>query len=276
VSSPDAISPTAHYTGHVWFRNGLSHPRLATLEGRLLFESLQPAMRISAALGGPSLEPYLLARHRAIDSLLEQAIEHHGVTQVIEVAAGLSPRGWRFHTRFGDGLTYIEADLPAMAARKRRALETIGSLGDRHRVRDLDALRDDGPVSLASLSDELDRGQGLAIITEGLLGYLPPDAVTGLWRRFAQTLDEFPAGRYISDLHLGSAQTAAIRGFRLALSAFVRGRVYLHFDSAGQAEGQLRAAGFATASVRPAQKIVAAAPENGRTVAAHILEASTE
>jgi hypothetical protein len=30
---PDAVSPTAHYTGHVWVRNGLSHPELATWEG---------------------------------------------------------------------------------------------------------------------------------------------------------------------------------------------------------------------------------------------------
>jgi len=51
---------------------------------------------------------------------------------VIEVAAGLSPRGWRFRRRYGDRLTYVEADLPAMAARKRGALERMGSLGDRH------------------------------------------------------------------------------------------------------------------------------------------------
>jgi O-methyltransferase involved in polyketide biosynthesis len=276
MSASDTISPTAHYTGQVWVRNGLSHPRLATLQGRVLFESLQPVMRVSAALGGPSLEAYLLARHRAIDSLLEQAIEHHGVTQVLEIAAGLSPRGWRFQTRYGDRLTYVEADLPAMAARKRRALEAIGSLGDHHRVRDLDALRDGGPASLASLAAELDHGQGLAIVTEGLLNYLSPDAVMGLWRRFAQTLAEFPTGRYISDLHLGSAQNAAVSGFRLALSAFVRGRVYLHFDGAEQAEAQLRAAGFRIASVRPAWKIVDSSPEDRGTLTAHILEASTE
>jgi O-methyltransferase involved in polyketide biosynthesis len=276
MSSPDTISPTAHYTGYVWFRNGLSHPRLATREGRVLFEALQPAMRVSAAVGGPSLEAYLLARHRAIDSLLEQAIERDGVTQVIEVAAGLSPRGWRLHTRYGDRLTYIEADLPAMAARKRSALEAIGSLGDRHRVQDLDALLDDGPASLAELAAGLDRGQGLAIITEGLLGYLAPDAMQGLWRRLARTLAEFPTGRYVSDLHLGSSQTAAVRGFRLALSAFVRGRVYLHFDDAEQAEAQLRAAGFASAAVRPAWKIAGWSPNDRGTVMAHILEASTE
>jgi O-methyltransferase involved in polyketide biosynthesis len=274
-SSSDAISPTAHYTGQVWLRNGLSHPELGTVEGRVLFEALHPVMLASGVVGGPSLETYLLARHRAIDSLLERAIEDHGVSQVVEVAAGLSPRGWRFVRRYGDRLTYVEADLPAMAARKRRALERIGSLGERHRVQDLDALRDDGPDSLGALAAELDRSGGLAIITEGLLGYLDPDAVDGLWRRFARTLQQFAAGRYISDLHLGSAQNAAVRGFRLVLSAFVRGRVYLHFDDAEQAEAQLCAVGFAEARVRPASQLVDVTAGRGGQLA-HILEASTE
>jgi hypothetical protein len=34
---PDAISPKAHYTGHVWVRSGLSHPELGTWQGRVLF-----------------------------------------------------------------------------------------------------------------------------------------------------------------------------------------------------------------------------------------------
>jgi O-methyltransferase involved in polyketide biosynthesis len=275
MSSSDAISPTAHYTGQVWLRNGLSHPELGTLEGRLLFESLHPANLVSGAIGGPSLESYLLARHRALDFLLAQAIEEHGVTQVIEVAAGLSPRGWRFAERFGDRLTYIEADLPAMAARKRRALEEIGSLGERHRVEDLDALRDDGPESLAELATGLDRSEGLAIITEGLLGYLDPDSMEGAWRRFARTLSEFPSGHYFSDLHLGDVQNALICGFRVVLSAFVRGRVYLHFDDAAQAEAALLDAGFTTASVLPAGDLVDVAGDRGMQLA-HILEASTE
>jgi len=69
----DRIGPTAHYTGYVWARSGLSHPDLATTEGRILFDSLQPAMLISRAMGGPTLEAYLLARHRAIDALLDRA-----------------------------------------------------------------------------------------------------------------------------------------------------------------------------------------------------------
>ena len=138
----------------------------------MLFDSLQPGMLVSRAAGGATLEAYLLARHRAIDALLERAIERGEVSQVIEVACGLSPRGWRFATRHGDRLLYVEADLPDMAARKRAALERMGSLGDRHRVVEIDALRDDGPASLAAVAAELDPGEGLAIITEGLLGYL--------------------------------------------------------------------------------------------------------
>src|SRR4051794_2883428 len=115
---PDAISPTAHYTGHVWVRNGLSHPELATLEGRVMFDAIEPAMIASRVVGGPTLERMLLARHRLIDDLLTRSIDDGRIGQVIEIACGMSPRGWRFAERYGDEISYIEADLPDMAARK--------------------------------------------------------------------------------------------------------------------------------------------------------------
>ena len=272
----DRIGPTAHYTGYVWARNGLSHPELETLEGRILFDSLQPGMIASRLAGGPTLEAYLLARHRAIDALLDSALERGEVSQVIEVACGLSPRGWRFTRRYGERIVYIEADLPEMAASKRLALERMGSLGDHHRVREVDALRDDdGPGSLIAIAGELDPERGVAIITEGLLGYLPTDAVHGIWRRCARTLSRFPDGRYISDLHLGGAVTPQVRVFRLLLSAFVRGRVHLHFSDTREAEAALAAAGFGSADVRPALEAIGAA-ENGERGGrlANILEAS--
>lgn len=276
TASSDRISPTAHYTGYVWARNGLSHPELATLEGRLLFEALQPAMLASRVTGGPTLEAYLLARHRAIDAVLEHAIDAGEVSQVIEVAAGLSPRGWRFVRRYGDRLAvYVEADLPGMAARKRAALARMGSISERHRVRELDALRDDdGPGSLAAVAGELDEREGLAIITEGLLGYLPGESVDEIWRRFAQTLAGFRHGRYISDIHLGSLATPQVRAFRLLLGAFVRGGVYLHFSDAREAESTLVEHGFAAAQVRRAVDVVGRREGSGSRLA-NILEAST-
>jgi O-methyltransferase involved in polyketide biosynthesis len=275
MSSSGRISPTANYTGYVWARNGLSHPELATLEGRVLFESLRPWMIVSRALGGGSLESYLLARHRGIDALLQRAIEERGVTQVVEVACGLSPRGWRFSQRHGDRVTYVEADLPEMAARKRRALERMGSLSEHHRVEDVDALLDAGPGSLASLAEGLNRGEGLAVITEGLLGYLPLETVDDIWRRFAGVLGGFAHGRYISDLHIGGMQSAQVRAFRVLLSAFVRGRVYLHFEDAGEAKAALMAAGFRSAEVHRAASLAPEARGPGAGLA-HILEASIE
>jgi O-methyltransferase involved in polyketide biosynthesis len=260
--SSDRISPTAHYTAYVWARNGLSHPRLETREGRLLYESLRGVMAASAALGGNSLERYLLARHRSIDLLLERAIESGSVAQVIEVACGLSARGWRFSSRYGERIQYVEADLPEMAERKRRALADMGSLSEHHRVVVLDALASAGPESLAGVAAGLDRGRGTAVITEGLLGYLDGGDVLGLWRRVASALTVFPSGLYLSDLHLGAVQDLPIRAFRLLLSAFVRGSVHLHFQTAEEAVAQLRAAGFDPAAVRRAADVLGA-PEGG-------------
>src|SRR5437764_1293565 len=202
-----------------------------------------------------ALERDLLARHRAIDMLLEHAIEHDGVTQVIEAAAGLSPRGWRFTERHPE-LVYIEGDLPGMVERKRDALERMGSLSDRHRVVELDVLRPRGKASLSVVARGLDKRAGLAIITEGLLSYLPRDAVDGAWRRFAGTLGRFAAGRYFSELQLSEGVTPEARAFRVLLAAFVRGDVHLHFERAADAEAALLKAGFRAATVRPATDVL--------------------
>src|SRR4051794_24779089 len=80
---PEAISPTAHYTGAVWERHGLSDPAFATLEGRVLHDGLWPLLTTVRLAGGPSLEAFLLARHRIIDLLLETAIGDGRVGQVV-------------------------------------------------------------------------------------------------------------------------------------------------------------------------------------------------
>lgn len=254
-----AISPTAHYTGETWVRNGLSHPQLATWQGRVFHGTLALPNAASKFLGGPSLEGLLLARHRIIDALLEDLISG-GVSQVIEVACGMSPRGWRFSERYGDKLTYIEADLPAMAQRKREALAQMGSLGDHHRVADLDALREGGPGSLESLVETMDPDGGLAIITEGLLVYLDDEVVERLWARLAKTLRPFSRGVYLSDLRLASPDPGiAERTFETLLRAFVRGKVNAYRGDKASAEADLLSAGFAQAQLHRADEHPAAA-----------------
>ena len=246
----DRISPTAHYTGYTWVHNGLSHPALATRQGRAMHAALRPLNAVSHTLGVPTLEGLLLARHRYIDEQLHQAIARGQITQIVEIAAGLSPRGWDFASRYGERITYVEADLAPMAQRKRRLLERAGLTSPQHRVVSLDALADSGPLSLRDLAASLDSSQGLAIVTEGLLNYFPTPAVEGMWQRFAHTLSGFKHGLYLSDLHLsGDNRGLGVAMFTRLLSSFVRGRVFLHYGDAQQGINALHAAGFAKAQL---------------------------
>lgn len=245
------VSPTAHYTGYVWARHGLGPAAFATRQGRLLFTVAQPALVFSRLLGGPTLEGLLLARHRIIDQQLQAAIKAGTVSQIIEIAAGLSPRGWRYAQQYGSRIRYIEADLPGMAARKRVLLASIGSPGsEHHRVADIDAFAVDGPASLSGIAAMLEPARGTAVITEGLINYFPVTAVTALWGQIAKTLKHFEHGLYLSDLHLAVENRSALVqvGVRL-LSAFVRGRVDLHFSCPEDALRALIDAGFDTAEL---------------------------
>lgn len=243
--NPASISPTAHYTGYTWFAHGLSHPALVTPQGRLMHSALRPLHGLATVTGAPTLQAFLLARHRLIDHLLNQAIAQGRVSQVIEVAAGLSPRGWRFKQQHGDKLRYVEADLPDMAARKRALLQNAGLLTAGHEVQALNALADTGQQSLSALADNLDPTKGTAIITEGLINYFDTPTVAAMWARFGRVLGRFPEGLYLSDIHLHNANKGAgVQAFKALLSTFVKGRVFLHFDNEAQAETQLREAGF--------------------------------
>ena len=244
-SHPEAISPTAHYTGMVWLQNGLSHPAFATLRGQALYYGLKAPLAALKLLGAPTVDGFLLARHRLIDQELEAAIESGRISQVIEIASGLSPRGWRFCERYGDRITYIEADLPDMAECKRQLLRDGGLDSEHHQIRDINALLDDGPDSLKALVRELDPARGLVIITEGLINYFDSETVLGMWRRFAGALAGFSEGLYLSDLFLDMNNGGAAKQiFQALLSTFVRGRVHLLFDSETQACEELLHAGF--------------------------------
>lgn len=251
-----AITPTAHYTGHVWLRHGLSHPAMATAAGAAMFTALRPFDALLRSVGGPSLEALLIARHRVIDALLERAIESGRVGQVIELAAGLSPRGQRFAARFADrGLIYVESDLPDMVDRKRRLYAGAALERDNLHVEFIDALRDDGDHSLSAVADRLlVGGRGTAVITEGLIGYLGRDRTAGLWQRIARALDRPGGGVYLSDLNL-EEHVRRLRGasaFRQALAWFTRRPRLQLFADVDDASAALSAAGFSSVDIHEA------------------------
>ena len=250
--NPEAISPTAHYTGYVWYAHGESHDAFATSTGRLMYRVLHGANRIAGAVKLPTLEGMLLARHRLIDQRLTDAIEGGMVSQIVEVACGLLPRGWRFAKRYGDAITYVEADLPGMLANKRKILAELGGETAHHYTCEVNALADDGPESIDTILGALDPTKGTAIITEGLINYFDRDTVLAMWARFATALSRFPQGMYYSDLITREGNGGPfVLGFAAILSAFVRGKVHIHFTSNDEAEHALGDAGFDAAVLDP-------------------------
>jgi len=251
TAKSEKISPTAYATGYLWYRLGLSDERLTTPQGRRLDRAFRGLGRLTQALGGLSLDAMMQARHLGIDARLSRAIDEGRVSQVIELAAGLSPRGWRYKQRYGTSLTYIETDLPAMVAEKRRLLAACGPLPSGHHVAELDVLKDSGPDSLAGIAATLNPHQGVAIITEGLMNYLAPEPAEQVWRRIATTLRGFPRGLYLSDFYLrrDSTSSVALLLFGKALQLFVRGRLHVHFTTPEQVASGLQAFGFSSATL---------------------------
>jgi O-methyltransferase involved in polyketide biosynthesis len=242
---PETISPTAHYTGYLWVAHGQSHDAFATRRGRWMYQLLRGPNAAAHALGLPTLDGMLLARHRLIDLRLAQSIEAGEVSQVIEVAAGLSPRGWRFSDRYGDRITYVEADLPDMVRCKRDVLARLGGETSQHRLVEVDALADEGPTSVAAVCATLDPSRGVALVTEGLLNYFDGAAVRAMWTRFARALARFPRALYLSDLVVQQGSRGLlVATFSTLLGAFVRGRVHVDFTGAPDVEAALDAAGF--------------------------------
>lgn len=277
ASKSAKISPTAHYTGYIWLKNGLSDPRLRTTQGLILYQLLQPLMKYSARRKGPVLEDFLMARHQLIDLRLQEAIDSGAVTQIIEIAAGLSPRGLRFAKKYGTKITYIEADLESMAKRKKQLIgNNIDSI--HHQIVTIDALADEGPDSLAELAKNLSTDKGVAIITEGLVNYFDENNVRGMWKRFSHTLSQFPHGLYLSDIHLGKQNKGRVATiFSQILSIFVRGGIYLHFQNRDAAEKALIECGFKTAKLHKpsdwAEKLNACAKPGANLV--RVVEART-
>jgi O-methyltransferase involved in polyketide biosynthesis len=248
------ISFTAFYTGEVWQRHGLSVPFLASRQGRNLYRATRVVELAGKALFGVNNEMLLLQRHRIIDHLLVEAIRNEGVTQVVEIACGLSPRGTRMSREFAQaGLVYIEADLPDMAARKAHLLEQAGELSESHRVISCNILEQGTDDALEVVfARELDPMRKTLVITEGLINYFDYPTIHGFWTRLAAVLKTFPAGIYLSDLYPNFHWHRYVRvanAFKAGLAFATRSNVTLHFDSEADIHEGFTKAGFSVSRV---------------------------
>ena len=245
------ISPSAHYTGFVWYRHQLAAPAFVTGFGRWVHALLRPITWGARVGFGLDLESLLLQRHLLIDARLTHAIEHEGVEQVVEIACGLSPRGRRFSARYPQ-LRYLEADLPQMAARKRLLLAGQGWLNNQHQVKNVDILAAQGTGSLASLFADLDPTRPVLVITEGLVNYFELAVIEGFWSRLAAQLQRFPQATYLTELYPDLQEHPRYRQLRWGVELvgrLTRGHYPLHYRDAETIAAGFACCGFARTEV---------------------------
>ncbi len=252
--SPDtsSISFTALYTGHVWYANGLSAPAFHTRRGSAFYHALAPFEYVGGKIAGGNIRTFLLQRHHLIDHLVRDAIEQRGVRQVLEIACGLSPRGYRFRQQYPD-LKYVEADLPDMAARKHRLLSGQQCLDDMHRVVPLNIFSTDGVDAMENIADKcFDRSQPLLVITEGLVNYFSLESISPFWQRLQTMLSGYAAGTYLTDnypLFHDHPFHRTMKTLGGMLGAVSRSQVSFHFGSDQETVSHFGELGFASVTV---------------------------
>lgn len=245
------ISFTALYTGAVWHRYGLSNDILATSQGRWFYHLMTPFEAASKLVAGGNIRTFLLQRHLIIDHLIDQAISR-GVSQVIEIACGMSPRGIRLRQKYPH-LHVVEADLPDMAARKASRLAASGNLGDKHQVTPIDILANSGEQTLESvIAQAFPNQQPVIVITEGLTSYFSLDTMTGFWKRLSSLMAERPGSVYLSESYRMPSQPLlkqSLKTMGSVLGAVTRSDVSFHFETDQQTSAHFTNCGFPSVKV---------------------------
>ena len=250
-----SISLTAHHTSYTWYANSLSHKVFATNAGRFSYYGLKPLMFLGKyILGISDLESSLIQRHLILNHLLEKAIKENGVTQVLELACGLSPSGFYFKQKkeFRD-ILYIEADLPEMAKQKKAMLKKAGLLGHNHKVISCNILNNSGPESIYAIAEKyLDPNKPTAVITEGLINYFDLPDMKNMWAETAKIFKSFSGGVYLTDnlpIQNEHPYFFLMKMWSHMLGTLMGSGFYMHFKSDKEAEAGFKDAGFKKARV---------------------------
>ncbi|MFV5264757.1 class I SAM-dependent methyltransferase [Acinetobacter courvalinii] len=234
------ISFTAHYTGYIWYQMGISHPALATKKGKTLAALVHPIESWAEKYVGGSMRTTLKQRHSMLDSRLKKLIEQHPDLQVLEIACGLSPRGWWFRQHYPE-ITYRELDLPDMAATKQAALQQIERHSDA--VLSLDLFTE----AFASAFEIFDPKRPLVVISEGLINYFEKPLLQQLIQAIATYGQDFKTLHYLTDIYPEPTQnklaTIIWNSSRL-LKWMSRSAFSFHFKTPAEVEHFFQEAGF--------------------------------
>ena len=172
LSPPSNISFTGDYhAAFKLFYNIKYAPEICSMcNGIGAFKKIYGALSMENATAIPIFE----ARYKSTSHVLEGLIKATGIRQVVELAAGMSPRGLTFSEQFLN-LVYLETDLEGMLEKKRRVVASLienGIAPKRENLRfcSLDVMK---PDDFKRALRAIDSSKPIIFVAEGLLPYYP-------------------------------------------------------------------------------------------------------
>lgn len=243
------ISFTAHYTGYIWYQMGISHEALATAKGKSLAYLVHPIESWAEKYVGGSMRTTLKQRHTMLDHHLEKLIQENPDLQVLEIACGLSPRGWWFRQHY-PSITYRELDLPDMAQTKQNALQQIEK--NAPEILSVDLFTE----AFAQAFEVFDPNRPLVVISEGLINYFDKDLLKQLIQSIAHYGTAFKTFHYLTDLYpepIKNKLATLIWNSSKLLKLMSRSSFSFHFKSPQEVQDFFKNAGFQHATVEQPQ-----------------------
>lgn len=234
------ISFTAHYTGYIWYSMGISHPVFATRKGKFLARLVHPLESWAEKNVGGSMRSTLKQRHAMIDQHLDQLITQYPQLQVLEIACGLSPRGWNFRTKHPE-IDYRELDLPDMAKIKTQALKQI----DPHAPEVLTG--DIFTQDFERIFQSFDAERPLVVISEGLINYFDQTLLNKLLQGITEYGASFQELHYLTDIYPEPVKNRLARFIWASsklLKVMSRSAFTFHFQSSAELQQFFSHTGF--------------------------------
>ncbi len=198
------LSLSAHYTSYVWFKYHLSYPELTTVAGRIAHLLLMPINSVFKLKGGVNIDTFLLQRHQLINQQIQYLVEQQGVTQILELAAGLSPRGIQISRRYPH-VHYIESDVPSMQAHKSKLLN---KLVKPHNLESIPCffMAQKQQANISQALSLFKQTEPTLVISEGLINYFTQTQLQQGFKQISQALSCFKQGTYLTDLYPDNQQ----------------------------------------------------------------------
>ncbi|WP_151743504.1 class I SAM-dependent methyltransferase [Acinetobacter calcoaceticus] len=252
------ISFTAHYTGYIWYQMGISHEALATAKGKSLAYLVHPIESWAEKYVGGSMRTTLKQRHTMLDHHLEKLIQENPDLQVLEIACGLSPRGWWFRQHY-PSITYRELDLPDMAQTKQNALQQIEQ--NAPEILSVDLFTE----AFAQAFEVFDPNRPLVVISEGLINYFDKDLLKQLIQSIAHYGTAFKTFHYLTDLYpepIKNKLATLIWNSSKLLKLMSRSSFSFHFKSPQEVQDFFKDAGFQHATIEQPQIFFGQVPSN--------------